>query len=184
MSALVIPFPRRASMRQMSRRERIEFLLDHYEDFFLMSANGVEASDDANGPALPRMSRHPSVVELCRCLAALERYAPRDFAVVKGFYTAEWRIAHAARKQDVPAAQRENAHHDSKRGTHAYRERVLSTWVRRELWRKDRAISWIAWDGWPKVPEPKPEGMPSVTVAFRGHKGEVFIPTDLLEAAA
>ncbi len=166
----------------MTRRERIEHILELWPHLHYTDNSGPNSGIEGGGPQL-RLLSHPSVKELNRCLKALSTYAPTEHAHLKAFYTAEWRIARVAKKSDVPDAQQARAFHDSKRKQYAYRARVLPPWVNPLL--KDRAISWIAWDGLKHdadgKPAPKPDGMPSVQVAFRG---DVFIPDELLEAAA
>lgn len=86
----------------MSRRETILVLLDHWPEFFEPAASGkVATSSDGTGPALlSAMSRHPSVVELGRCLGSVRKVAPNHFRYVVGFYGAEWRTT------DKPVARK------------------------------------------------------------------------------
>lgn len=74
-----------------SKRCRILYLLDHWEDIFsppLSSGGG-----GGGGPALlPGMSRHHSVVELVRCLAVLKAERPLWHDHLKAYHCAEWRI--------------------------------------------------------------------------------------------
>lgn len=152
MSGVVVQFRPRSSVRQMTKRERVEFLLDHYEDFFLGTSAqaSVAAGDEGNVPLLPLMSRHPSVRELLRCLLLLQAHAPSQFQHVKAFYTAEWRT------RDVVVKARKG----KPLGPRRVRERVVPSWVRAQKVRL---------------------GVDFVASQFRG---EVFIPNELMEAAA
>lgn len=145
----------------LTKRERVEFLLDHYLDFFLLSAQGSEASGEGAGAMLPRMSRHPSVRELVRCLRLLEERAPGHYRHLKAFYTAEWRVNQTAPKRiERPPGSGNLVRlygNDGLPVTEAVRERVVPAWVRQQKVRL---------------------GLDFVVGAFRG---EVFIPDELLE---
>jgi hypothetical protein len=152
----------------MSRREKIETLLEHLVDYFVISgAGGYDPSGGGNAGFLPKMSRHPSVLELRRCLDKLAVYAPAEYGQLKAYYTCEWRTARVKKQTLVPANTAHTYAPDLK--MYLYRERVLPRWVR--LAAVERAVGWVAGDE--KAGRP-----PSVTVRFRG---EPFIPSELLE---
>ena len=77
-----------------SKRCRIVFLLGHRVDFFDPAGTSPFGSPgDGSGVALlPLMSRHPSVVELERCLLVLRGEAPVQHSHLLAFHGAEWRI--------------------------------------------------------------------------------------------
>lgn len=75
------------------RRERIEFLLDHWDDIFSPREGGITTSGDAptGVPMLSPMSHHPSVIELVRLLEVARRRWPTHYRHLVGFYTSPWR---------------------------------------------------------------------------------------------
>lgn len=119
----------------MTKRERIILLLDHYEDFFRPAAGNPSVSaGDGAVLLLPSMSRHPSVVELCRCLNLLADRGPVQYAHLKAFFTAEHRLV------DAPVKRK------AKKGTvtvvERRRERVVPGWVRQQ--KVTRGVDFVA----------------------------------------
>lgn len=119
-------------MKPLSRRERIEVLLDHWEDFFECAARDDGPSGDGGVFLLPGMSRHPSVVELGRALGCLRDFAPNKAAHLCGFYGSSFR--NVDRKRRVR----------SRRGfvlvDERVRERVVPGWVRAQKVRDGVAL--------------------------------------------
>jgi hypothetical protein len=77
----------------VSKREKIVYLLDHWVDIWDPDAASQRGSSGGGGVhLLGLMSRHPSVVELDRCLRVLkvERKLWHDH--VKAFHCAEWGV--------------------------------------------------------------------------------------------
>lgn len=142
-------------MASLSRRERIEFLLDHWPDYtetlHAVDRDGPGDSDAVTG--MPRMYRHPSVVELRRVLELYSRLAPTRYWHLKAFYQAEWRNVTRPVKRRTKKGKSE---------TVMVRERA------RILPREVRLV---------KVRS----GVDFVVGAFRG---EPFVPDELLEDKA
>jgi hypothetical protein len=78
----------------VSKRDRIVYLLDHWDDIFSppVSIGLFSAGGSSGSPHLSGMARHSSVVELVRCLAVLKLEEPRWHDHVKLFHCAEWKI--------------------------------------------------------------------------------------------
>jgi hypothetical protein len=104
-----------------SKRARVVVLLEHWEDFWLPPAGGG-GSGSGSSPHLGAMARHPSVVELVRCLAVLKREQPRLHDHVKAFYGAEWRVR-------VRAGTRKRPRGKVERVVLRDRVRVVPGWV-------------------------------------------------------
>lgn len=149
-------------MKPLSRRERIEVLLEHWPDFFEVAARDDGPSGDGGVYLLPGMSRHPSVVELGRALGSLRAFAPGKSAHLFAFYGAPWRTVDRPRRIK------------GRNGKSGFvvvrvRERVPPSWVRLQKVR----------DGVALVSQDVSSG-----VALRRpwcFRGEVFIPAPLLE---
>ncbi len=100
-------------MKELSKRERVEFLLAHYNDFWAtLSVSDVSGSGEGI-TGFPRMHSHPSVVELERCLGLLYEHAPCQYRHVKAFYTCETRtvdvpVRRKAKKGHVTVLQRQS----------------------------------------------------------------------------
>lgn len=149
-------------MRSLSRRERIEVLLDHWPDFFETAVRDGGSSGDGGVFLLPGMSRHPSVVELGRALGALRVVAPNKSAHLFAFYSSPFR--NVDRKRRVMSKGRFHLVEER------VRERVPPPWVRLQKVRD--ALALVA-------QEPR-----SVLEAERRpwcFRGDVFIPAPLLE---
>src|SRR5215207_6094873 len=106
-------------MKPLTRRERIETLLDHWPDFF---DSGGAGTGGGGVFMLPGMSRHPSVVELGRALAELKAAHRGSFAHLSGFYASPYRTVER---------QRRIRGKNGKSGLVAerVRERVVPRWV-------------------------------------------------------
>lgn len=141
-------------MRQMTKRERIEFLLDHRTDFYDPAGTNTGGVSEGIGLTLmPRMSRHPSVRELERCIESLRTTAKGHCSHMLAFYGAEWRIAWVpvkAKKGRVVLAD------NGRPETEPIRQRIVPGWV---------------------LPRMVERGVDYVTFTF---KGEAFIPDELL----
>lgn len=75
-----------------SKRERIVYLLDHWDDIHSPPVSGYGRSTGTDTPHLSPMSRHASVVELNRCLATLKLEHKLWHDHLKAFHGAEWGI--------------------------------------------------------------------------------------------
>lgn len=77
-----------------TKREKIVFLLEHWDELFDPSVTSPQGSPgDGSGVGLmPAMCHHPSVRELDRCLGVLKSVAPVQFSHLMATHTAEWRI--------------------------------------------------------------------------------------------
>lgn len=91
------------SHREWNKRERIQFLLDHWDDIFTPSLPSLTGSEPVSGSAhssspkpLPEMARSASVIELARCLELLLAASPGDYRHLKAYRcAAEWRQVRA-----------------------------------------------------------------------------------------
>lgn len=134
-------------------------MLDHRNDFYdpdgATSATGIDRG--AAGVALlPKMSRHPSVVELERCISLLRATAKNHCAHMLAFYGCEWRTVW------VPVKTGNGkwvVNADGSRQTRPERRRVVPGWVLVRMVER---------------------GVDFVVFAFTG---EVFVPDELIEAA-
>ena len=153
-------------MKALSRRERIEVLLDHWPDFFETAARDGGPSGDGGVYLLPGMSRHPSVVELGRALGALAEFAPSKAAHLFAFYGSPWRTVDRSRR----VRSKGRFHVVEER----VRERVVPSWVRLQKVRD--AVALLAY-------EPKSDASLEIANAHRpwAFRGEVFVPAPLLE---
>lgn len=77
-----------------TKHERLVYLLDQWEVIFDPSVTSPQGSPgDGSGIGLmPRMSRHPSVRELGRCLGVLRVGAPVQYSHLMAHHLAEWRV--------------------------------------------------------------------------------------------
>lgn len=76
-----------------SKRCRILYLLDHWDDIFNPPLTSSGGDGGGGGMSLlPGVSRHHSVVELVRCLTALKAEHPLWHDHLKAYHCAEWRI--------------------------------------------------------------------------------------------
>lgn len=104
---------------QWSKLERIQFLLDRWDEIFdpSVTSPAVGVAGGGSGiPLLPQMARHSSVVELARCLEALRQERPALYQHLK-FYrcNCEWRQVRAmirvrltsGRWDEIPGWKRE-----------------------------------------------------------------------------
>lgn len=118
----------------VTKHDRIVYLLDHWDEIFDPNVTSPKGSPSGGGVALmPRMSRHPSVVELVRCLHALQTVAPRQHDHLKAYYCAEWRIRVDTIRRKRPGGKFESQ--EVRR-----RERVVPRWVRLEKVRRGEAV--------------------------------------------
>lgn len=118
-----------------SKRERIAYLLDHWVDIYDPGGTSVFGSpgDGSGSPLLPLMSRHRSVLELCRCLAVLAEQAPVQASHLKAYHCAEWRIRvdHVRVRRPRRAGKAKYELVEQR-----VRERVVPSWVRLEKVRR------------------------------------------------
>lgn len=114
-----------------SKRERIVYVLDHWDDIFnppLASTNPIRGRG-GNG-FLPGMSRHASVVELVRCLEVLRLEAPTQYAHLMASHRAEWRIKRVPRRsKGGKAVLRRDGVNRLVQETRPVRERLVPAWV-------------------------------------------------------
>lgn len=75
-----------------SKRDKIVYLLDHWDEIHSPPASGYGGSSGSSTPHLSPMSKHSSVVELERCLAVLKSENKLHHDHLKAFYGAEWGI--------------------------------------------------------------------------------------------
>lgn len=154
-----------AARKPLTRRERIELLLEWWPEFWETASRDDGPSGDGGVYLLPGMSRHPSVVELTRALNALRTYAPSKASHLFAFYAAPFRTVDYQRRAK------------GKNGRYAYvpdrrRERVTPSWVRTQ--KVKDGVSLIAQE--PTCPE-QAERRPWQ------YRGEPFIPQPLLQVA-
>lgn len=76
----------------VSKRDKIVYLLDHWDDIHSPPVSGYGRSTGTDTPHLSPMSRHTSVVELVRCLTVLKLEHKLWHDHLKAFHTAEWTI--------------------------------------------------------------------------------------------
>lgn len=81
------------SSMPMSKRDKLCYLLDHWDDIHSPPASGHGGSSGSSTPHLSPMSKHPSVVELGRCLRLLKAENKLHHDHVKAFHGAEWGIS-------------------------------------------------------------------------------------------
>lgn len=77
-----------------SKRDKIVYLLDHWDEIHDPDGASPQGrpGGGSNTPHLPGMSRHHSVRELSRCLAAVKLQAPIQHSHLMAYHCAEWRI--------------------------------------------------------------------------------------------
>jgi hypothetical protein len=111
-------------MTSTERRRVVVQLLDQWANFFAIARSGTP--DVASGPSddtpsktdeLSALSRHPSVVELQRCLLELRKVAPAHFVALCAYFEAPTRTV----EKDV----RLQGPHGSFMARQNVRERVL-----------------------------------------------------------
>lgn len=125
----------------VTKRDRIVYLLDHWDEIFDPNVTSPLGSPSSGGVQLmPLMSRHPSVVELARCLVVLRRVAPRQHDHLKAYYLAEWRI-----RTDVVRKKRRGGKFETTELRR--RERVVPRWVRLEKVRRGEGVLVEAFSG-------------------------------------
>ena len=117
-----------ASVADLTKRERIELLLDHWPDFHetlhAIDHDHLGGGDPDAVTGMPAMYRHPSVVELRRVIDLVRKVMPVNTAHMIAFYEAEWRTVDRAEKRRT---KRGRDHLVPVRK----RERVVPAWVRR-----------------------------------------------------
>ena len=91
-----------AGRDRATRIRRIVTLLEAWQDLHLPDANDGGAGD-GGGWITPRIARHPSVLELGRCLELLRYIAPGHFMHLAAFFAAERRQI----RRWVPSRDRE-----------------------------------------------------------------------------
>ena len=112
-------------MKRLTRRERVELLLEHWVDFFETSSRDDGPEGQGGVYLLPGMSRHPSVVELGRCIGVLRGRAPVATAHLMAFYTAPFKVKWSRRKVMGPQGRLVLSE------PVAERVRLVPSWVRR-----------------------------------------------------
>ena len=139
----------------MTKRERVEFLLDHWCDFWetLERSETMRGDPGESLSLMPAMSRHPSVVELVWAITETRKVMPHQTAHMMAYYTAEWRNTTQPMKRRTKKGKVEVVNV-------RVRQRVLPMWI--EL---------------PKV-------YAAVHVVTEVFRGEVFVPSELLDLAA
>lgn len=105
------------------KRALIEKLLAEYGEFFHVLGSGAQTGGDGLG-FLPGMSRHPSVLELCRCLELLYRVSPSHYQHLKAFYTAETRTVDVQIRSKTKKGKRHTV-------TVRQRQALIPVWVKR-----------------------------------------------------
>lgn len=146
-------------MKPLTRRERIETLLDHWDDFYAVAGRDQSASSNGGVYLLSGMSHHPSVIELCRALQALRAFAPSKYAHLCGYYSAPYRTTE--RKRRIVGRKGKSGYVPER-----VRERVVPAWVRAQKVRD--AVALVSQDA----------GGEARPWCFRG---EPFLPKPLLE---
>lgn len=134
-------------MDYTQKRATLEALLDHWEDFFAYDESGAvrgrELDPDRpmpkNWTLMSSMSRYPSVVELVRVVAQLQRMCRGHYRHLAAYYGSEWRTV------DRPVRRR-GANGKLVDDIARARERVVAPWV---VWGMvDRALDFLVgtWD--------------------------------------
>lgn len=115
-----------------SKRDKIVYLLDHWDDIFSPPVSGYGRSTGDDSPHLSPMSKHASVVELARCLAVLQVEAPVQHAHLKAFHCAEWRVSKTAKWKSFKGGWRQiaNPRPDHEEDWDRKRERLKPAWIR------------------------------------------------------
>lgn len=160
--------------KPLSRRERIELLLEHWPDFWECAARDDGPSGDGGVYLLPGMSRHPSVIELGRALGALATFAPSKSTHLFAYYAAPFRTVRSAKETRTKHGRKVKlAGNPADPKSWAYsRERVLPSWVR--LQKVHDGVTLIAQE---PADQQQAERRPWQ------YRGAVFIPQPLLQVA-
>src|SRR5690242_19118072 len=116
-----------------NKRERIQFLLDRWDDIFAPSLPSLMASGPVSGSAhssspkpLPAMASHASVKELSRCLELLLSACPGDYRHLTMYRCgAEWKNVDTWERVKLPSGR-----HDFV--PRRKRERLALKWIRSE----------------------------------------------------
>lgn len=129
------------------QRRRLQELLDLWQDIFAVNLVRT-GGDGSNVPQLSEATRHPSVIELGRCLKALavaERIPHRH--VVAYRITVEWRITNVLEKRKRPSGKTELA-------LVRRQQRLMPNWV--DPQQVAAGESWLEreFDGSVSIPEP------------------------------
>jgi hypothetical protein len=128
-----------ADVEYKQKRQTIEGLMDHLEDFFEVGV-GTAGSGDGDGVArISSMASYPSVVELVRCLELCRRMAKGHYDHLVGFYRSEWRTV-------TIMERRRNQSGKTSLEPSRQRERVVPRWVNERM--VDRALDFLVgvWD--------------------------------------
>ena len=129
--------------------ERIRFLLDRWDEIFDPNVTSPKGSpgDGSGTPRLPHMARHPSVVELARCLDVLAQTAPSLYHHLKAFRcSAEWRQVRA-----LVSVQLTSGRWDKIPGW--ARERVVPDWINLDKVADAEALLACLFDGEVFIPK-------------------------------
>jgi hypothetical protein len=144
------------SQQDVTRRVRICYLLDHWDDIFSPPVGG-EGTGGGDGTAhLSPMVRHRSVLELQRCLVILKAEAPRQHDHLKAFYTAEWRTVRTAKFHSLRGKWRQiaNPRSDHEEDWDRRRERIVPGWVKLDKVRRGERRLCELFQGVVFLPEP------------------------------
>ncbi|MCR4340794.1 MAG: hypothetical protein NUW01_13010 [Gemmatimonadaceae bacterium] len=116
--------------RDGRKRENIRTLLDHWDDFF-STARAMTSNGDSGGILLlPSASRHPSVLELGRCLGLLRQHGPTQFGHFVGYWGAQTRIVRIQKTSRKGKRTVTLRNPDGTPATQDFRERLVPRWVR------------------------------------------------------
>ena len=142
-----------SSVADLTKRQRVELLLDHWQDFHetlhAVDHDHLGGGDPDAVTGMPAIYHHPSVVELRRVIGEARRVMPVNVAHMLAFYEAEWRT--------VDRVETRRTKKGRLQVSVRRRERIVPAWVRRR--KVDHAVTLVAG-------------------AFRG---PVHVPSELLE---
>jgi hypothetical protein len=118
-----------------SKRCKIIYLLDHWDEIHDPDASkGRPGTGDAQGPTMPHMSHHPTVLELARLKEIHRQVAPVQHSHLAAYHGAEWRIHRYSDTKRRKGGKTETV-------DYAVRQRLTPAWVRLEKVR--RAHAWF-----------------------------------------
>lgn len=106
-----------------TKKEKIIHLLDHWDDIHTPPSPNTGGTSGSSTPHLSPMSKHPSVLELTRCLTQLKTENKLWHDHLKAHHNAEWRI-HTRR------STRKRKNGKTEQIVHRDRVRKPPTWVK------------------------------------------------------
>lgn len=126
-------------MEYAQKRQTVEGLMDHLEDFFEFGAGGGQGGEGDGVPKVSSMASYPSVIELVRCLGLCKQLAGGHYKHLIGHYSSEWRIVTKVEKQRTLSGKLDSKPVRS-------RERVVPAWINPRM--VDRSLDFLvgAWD--------------------------------------